>query len=220
MPLTQDELDKIRETEIVKNDIQKALRAPNRESKLSGFQQQIVLLVMGFALTGGIGGGLAAVWKHLEAANQRHYLEKQRALDRAYSLISQASKEVATAVAASDDVLVTYEPDEWNAKEIDERRNNWTKTSRDWRIKCQVLRAEIAPVFPDPVIREKFDEIINTRRQLGRAITNLPRGKKAIEADKNIDTEIKAAIALNNKIIDLLNDCIDRMTKQVNSAGE
>jgi hypothetical protein len=219
MPLTQEEINKIRETEILKNDIQKALRPSKRGSKLSDFQQQIALLVLGFVLTGGIGGGLAAMWKWLESNNQRHYLEKQRALDRAYSLISQTSKEVATTVAASDDILVTYEPG-WNTKEIEERHTNWTKTSRDWRIKSQVLRAEIPPVFPDPVIREKFDDIINTRRQLGRAITNLPRGKKDIEADKNLDAEIQAANTLNNKIIDLLNECIDRMTKKVNNAGQ
>jgi hypothetical protein len=219
MALSQDEIDKIRDTETLKSDIQKALRPAKQESKFSDFQQQIVIVVLGFFLTGGIGGGLAAMWKSLEANNQRHYLEKQRALDRAYSLISQTSKEVATTVAASDDVLVSYEPG-WSAKEIEEKHNNWTKTSRDWRIKCQVLRAELPPVFPDPVIRTKFDEIMDTRRQLGRVITNLPRGKKAIETDKSLDKEIKAATELNNKIIDLLNDCIDRMTRLINNVGE
>jgi hypothetical protein len=220
MPLTNEEKDKIRETEILKDDIQRALRPQKHESRLSDFSQQLILLCVGFVLTGLIGGALTAYWKDREANNQRQYLEKQRALDRAYSLISQTSKEVATTVAAADDVLATYYPNGWTEKQIDERRDNWTRTSRDWRVNCQVLRAEIAPAFPDSAITESLDEIIKTRRLLGNAIINLPRGKKAIDADKNLKQELDDAIALNNTITQLLDECVERMTKQVNKAGQ
>lgn len=219
MPLTPDEIDKIRETEILKNDIQKALSTPKKESKLTDFQQQVVLLILAFIFTTLAGGALTAWWKSRESENQRRYLEKQRALDRAYSLISQTSKEVATTVAAADDVVAAYYPG-WSTKDINERHDNWTKTSREWRIKAQVLRSEIPPTFPDPAIREKFEEIIKTRRQLGNKITNLPRGKKAIQRDKDLEKEISDATDLAYKITDLLYECIDRMTKQVNRAGQ
>lgn len=219
MPLTQDERDKTREIGILANEIRQALSPAKQESKLSDFAKQIILLILGFALTTLAGGALTAWWKYRESENQRHYLEKQKALDRAYSLISQTSKEVATTVAAADDLLATFEGNEWAAKDIEERHDNWAKTSRNWRINCQVLRAQIAPTFSDPTIQTDFDDIIKTRVLLGNAITNLPRGKKAIAEDKNLKQEHDDALGLIHKVTNLLYDCIDRMTKQVNSVG-
>jgi len=220
MPLTPDEREKARDIGLLANEIRQALNPPRTDSKISDFAKQVILLILGFVLTTLTGGALTAWWKARDSENQRHYLEKQKALDRAYSLISQTSKEVATTVAAADDVLATYEGEDWTAKEVEERRDNWNKTSRNWRISDHVLRAQIAPTFSDSTIKTEFDDIIKKRRLLGNDIINLPRGKKAIEADKNLDNEREHALKLIQEITGLLYDCVDRMTRQVNSVGQ
>jgi len=219
MPLTQEDADRVREIAILANEIRAALNPSKDRSQLSDFSQQIILLLLGFTLTTLAGGILTAWWKSHDLENQRGYLEKQKALDRAYALISQTSKEVATTVAAADDVLATYEGDGWTVQDIKERHENWAKSSRNWRINSQVLRAQIVPTFSDSTLRDKFDEIIKVRVELGRDITNLPRGKKAIAKDKNLQREHDSVLALIHKITGLLYDCVDRMIQRVNTVG-
>lgn len=216
MPLTPDERDRARDIGVLADEVRQALNPP-KDAKLSDFWKQVIMLILGFALTTVMGGVLTARWKAHDAENQRHYLEKQKSLERAYSLISQSSKEVATTVAAADDVLATYEGYDFTEKEVDERWENWDKTSRNWRISSQVLRAQIAPTFSDPMIRTDFDEIINKRRFLGNAVVTLPRGKKAREKQPPQHDSIPT---LTKEIRALLYDCVDRMTKQVDSAGQ
>lgn len=220
MPLSPAEIDRIREIEEVKAEIQKIIHPKEPRSGPSPFAQQIILALLGFFLTALLGGALTAWWKYRESTNQRVYLEKQRALDRAYGLISQTSKEVATTVAAADDVVATYYPTGWTSEEIKDRRKKWLRTSTDWRVNCQVLRAQIPPVFPDPEVGQKFDQIMAARRQLGNIIFNLPKTKKAIERDKELNSELDKATALSNQITQLLYQCVARMTDKVNQAGQ
>lgn len=207
MPLSDAEKERIRETEALKDEIRKELPQAKSDSGLPDLWKQLILLVVGFLLTAVVGGCLTAFWKDRDSKNQREYLARQRALDKAYSLVERASKETATTIAAADDILATYQGDDWTSKDVDERRENWTKTSRTWRVNCQVLRAEMAANFPNQQIVTVFDEIIKKRRQLGNGIFNLPRDKKAIKPDEDLKKEVDDAIDLNNKIIDLLEKC-------------
>src|SRR5712692_3583450 len=108
MTLTDTEKEKIRDAELLKDDIRKELHPPTPDSSFSGFQQQLILLLLGFFLTAVVGGALTAWWKSRDAKNQRQYLAEQRALDKTYSLIAKTSQEVATTIAAADDVLAGY----------------------------------------------------------------------------------------------------------------
>jgi hypothetical protein len=220
MPLTDAEKEKIHETEVLKGEIRKELSPPEKDTLLSDFGQQLILLCLGFVLTAVVGGALTALYKSREANNQRQYLAQQRALDKNYSLIEKTSKEVATTVAAADDVLAAYYGDDWTSKDIDERRENWTRTSRNWRVNCQVLRAEMGASFSDPSIVKAFDEIIKKRKLMGNAIVNLPREKKAILQDKDLKQELENANNLKNGIAELLYECVALMTTQVKKAGQ
>jgi hypothetical protein len=163
---------------------------------------------------------LTAWWKRAESDNQRAQLARQRALDKTYSLIEKTSKEVATTIAATDDILAAYYGEEWTQREIDERRDNWARTSRSWRVSSQVLRAEIAASFSDPKIVKAFDEIILQRTFLGNAIVNLPRGKEKITQDKNLESELRKALELRNEIVDLLYQCDSSMIAQARQPAE
>lgn len=214
MPLSDPEKERIRNTEVLKDEIRKELSEAKNDSGLSDFQKQLILLILGFVLTAVVGGWLTSLWKDRDSKNQRQYLARQRALDKAYSLMERASKETATTIAAADDVLATYQGDDWPSKEVDERWENWTKTSRFWRANSEVLRAEMAANFTDQQIAATFTDIINKRRQVGNDIFNLPRDKKAIKSDEKLKKELDDVIDLNNKIIELLQKCDSLITAQ------
>jgi uncharacterized protein YfcZ (UPF0381/DUF406 family) len=114
--------------------------------------------------------------------------------------------------AAADDVLSTYYGDEWTEKEIAERRENWVHTSRNWRTNAQILSVDIGSIFSNSEINQTFRQIMQERTALGNMITNLPRGKKDIAADKTLKQELEDANALKLAIIDLLHKCSADMT--------
>jgi hypothetical protein len=108
MPLSDVEKEKILESETLKDEIRKTLQPPQPTSRLSDFQKQALLLLIGFTLTTVAGGLLTVWWKTRDSNNQRAYLAQQRALDKAYTIIDKTAKEVAATIAACDDVLTTY----------------------------------------------------------------------------------------------------------------
>lgn len=212
MPLSDTEKEKLREAEILKNEIRKELQPPKPESGLSDFSKQALLLLVGFSLTTVAGGILTTYWKARDLRNQRSYLVEQRALDKASATIERTAKEVAATLAASDDVLTTYLVEDMNQKEVERRWDNWTQTSRNWRVNSEVLSVEIATTFSNKQIDEIFEEIKLKRKLLGNDITNLPRDKKNIAADKKLKCELKDSNDLRNEIAVLLHNCSAAMT--------
>jgi hypothetical protein len=211
MTLSDAEKEKIAESESLKDEVRKLLH-PEQKSGFSEFQQQLLLLIVGFVLTGVVGGGLTYYWKARELDNQRSYLEARHALDKASTIIDKTAKEVATTVVAADDVLSTYYGDEWTQEEISERRKNWVTTSRNWRTSAQLLNVDIASTFSNSDINQLFLQIVQKRTALGNIITNLPRTKNEIAADKTLKQELEDANALKLEIIDLLHKCSADMT--------
>jgi hypothetical protein len=206
MPLTPDERTKIVEVETLKAEIQRDLR-PESESRCSSFSQQVVLLILGFVCTTLVGGALTYFWKERDWRNQQSYLAAQRALDKKYAVIDKTFKEVAATTAAADDVLASYYAKNLVPKDINERMDNWHKTSRDWRVASKVLSASLAANFCNQKVSYTFQEIINKRRQLGVAITNLPRPAPGADIPKEIEPSLKQANDLINEIVDLLQKC-------------
>src|SRR5208282_5430047 len=136
---------------------------------------------------------------------------QQRALDKKYAVIESTFKEVATTTAAAEDVLSLYYGDSWTEKEIQERFDNWEKTSRNWRISSKVLKAKLASSFQNAAIYSVFEKIVDKRRQLGRAILHLPRRKSNTTVPPAIQNEAAAANQLADEIVDLLQNCGSQM---------
>jgi hypothetical protein len=203
MPLTNADRRRIREVESLKDEIRRELHP--HESKLS--QNPTFLLVLGFILTSVAGSGLTYFWKQRDWKNQQSYLVQQRALDKKYAVIESTFKEVATTTAAAEDVLSLYYGDNWTEKQIPERLDNWDKTSRSWRISSKVLSAKLTASFQNSSIYSTFEKILDKRRQLGRAILQLPRRKSNVAVTPEIQKDAAAANQLADNIVDLLRDC-------------
>ena len=214
MPLTDTERENIREAEVLRNDIRKELRFPEPESRLSSFQQQILLLLLGSLLTTGVGGFLTYWWKQRDWTNQQAYLLKERALDKKYAVIEKTFKAVATTTSASEDVLATYYNENWTSKEIDERRTNWDKTSRNWRIESKVLSQELAVNFANSDIQSTFQQIVRKRRELGVSITNLLTEKRTAKSDDAVEKEVQKDNSIAVDIVNLLYRCGGLMTSE------
>jgi len=149
--------------------------------------EQLVLMVLGFLLTGVIGTWLtnqwsARQWENQQAylarqwKNQQAYLKEQRLLDQKLQLLERVTTEIAaTNVAASD--VITTDVWGWNMakrrKEIQERENRWVESSRRWRIQSRILVQDLAINFRDPEAVRLLQNIRNKRRQLGQKIRAL-----------------------------------------------
>jgi hypothetical protein len=212
MPLSADERARIIETQVLKTEIESALASGKAGPKLNDFSKQVILLVLGFVFTTLAGGLLTYCWKQREWHNQQAYLAQQRALDRKYAVIDRTFKEVALTTAAAEDILSSYYSENVTQKYTTERLDNWHKTSRDWRVASRVLSASHASNFLNPDIGKTFKEIINKRKQLGIAITNLPDLKPGANVSEETRKELENANDLVNQIGELLQECGALMT--------
>jgi len=214
MPLSESEREKIREGEILKTEIRRELQQEPRNSISQFFQHQAVLLILGFILTTLVGSWLTYFWKQRDWANQQSYLAAQRALDKKYSISDKTFREVAITIAAAEDVLATYYGGNWSLKDIEERKENWHKTSRDWRVSSKVLRENLAANFANPDVESTFVVIIDKRRQLGIGIANLPKRTKAADITDTAQNQIKELNDLAVEITKLLRQCGASMTAE------
>ncbi|SRR5260221_9500613 len=222
MPFTPEERAKIRDGELLKKEIRDELKSSESKAGLSGFfAHSAVLLVLGFILTTGAGSWLTYFWKQRDWQNQQAYLAQQRALDKKYAVIDRTFKEVAITVTASQDVLATYFWATWTEKEIQERRANWLKTSRDWRIASNVLRQSIAINFSNPEIQKAFKDIVDKRTRLGNGITRLPNaqvsqsGIKQPDQPLEVTQQARELLDLSNAILDQLQNCGSLMSAEI-----
>jgi len=206
MPLSDAEREHIIEVESLRDEVWQLLKKPEpAQTGLSKFfQHPATLLLLGFFLTGIAGTWLASKWKQSEWKNQQNYLVAQRTLDRKSAVIEATFKEVAITTAAADDLLATYYPADWSKKDVDERWENWKKTSLNWRIQSKVLSARLATSFSSQDVQKTFREIVDQRKQLGNILVNLPR---PIKRDKDTAAQVQQATALVNHISELLNKC-------------
>jgi hypothetical protein len=214
MPLSQQERERIIETQTLKAEVESTLTAGKPKPRFSDFTNQIILLVLGFALTTAVGGVLTYYWKQRDWHNQQSYLAQQRALDKKYATIDRTLKEVALTTSAAEDVLWIYYSENLSTKNVNERMDNWHKTSRDWRVQSKVLSASLAANFADPEVNKLFDQIVSKRRFLGNAIMNLPKFDPKMRITPELKKQLEDANDLINQIVDLLQKCGSRMTSE------
>ena len=178
MPLTHEANHKDSRYRAVEERNPRRTQFSESKSRVAGFfAHSAVLLVLGFILTTGVGSWLTYFWKQRDWANQQSYLARQRALDKKYAVIDPTFKEVAVTITASQYVLATLFRNPRTDKEIQERRANWLKTSRDWRIASNVLSQNIAISFSNPEIQTAFKGVVDKRtaRAMGLAVCPLRR---------------------------------------------
>ncbi len=214
MPLTDDEKIKIREAEVLRNDIRRELKDAPEGSKVSRFfQHQAVLLMLGFLLTTTAGSWLTFLWKQRDWRNQQSVIEKRRVVEKKSALIERTFKETALTMTAAEDVLNTYYGDRWSPRDIDYRWGHWYLMSEGWRVNSKVLDASIAGVFSSEV-QSEFERLVDRRRLLGNAIGNLPKRKGHAMLTNALYKDIEHANDLVNQLADSLKVCGTKMSSE------
>jgi hypothetical protein len=167
------------------------------------FRHPAVLLLLGFLFTTTGGSIVTELWKAKEWHNEQGQLGRQRALEKKYALVDELFRSVAETTTAAEDVLAT---ETWTWKDVDaeRRKQAWLTTSTNWRISSKIVRQKLNTYFSTPSLPTQFDEIIDTRKQLGNIITNLLTNSVP---EKEIPKEVAHARLLIAEIIKDLQVC-------------
>jgi uncharacterized integral membrane protein len=155
------------------------LKRGETEKKLSWFsaffKHPAVLLILGFFLTGWIGGALTNHWKSREWENQQHFLLAQKELTEKQKLANESITAIGETIAAADDMITIYfngwEPRK-RRSEIDERTKSWRRSSIKWRSGSEALKQRLTIAFGSD-IGKAFEDITDSRTRLGVMIGNL-----------------------------------------------
>jgi len=135
--LVKEVVDEIRRDALKEDALKKLRKAdwPDRISKF--FQHPAALLVIGFALTGWIGGSLANAWQRNEWERQQLRLIEIHGIELKYGIIDDVTKAVGERNAAARGVLYPLLDDLDNrvlTQEEAEPIKNWQKATQDWQI--------------------------------------------------------------------------------------
>ena len=219
--LSDTERERIIETEHLKAEIRRELEAKDGKSRVSRFfGHPVALLIIGFLLTGILGGGVTYFWNERASKNQRVYLEKRTLLENKYKVLDEVTEAVAQTTTAAEDVLANYAWN-WDEKTIAYRKDNWEKASRDWRIRSKIIKPKLRIYFKDARVYSTFDQIVSKRRQAGIAITNLLAPPSDLKARKH-DTEVlpKQALSLVDEMLSQLEQLEIFMALELNSESD
>lgn len=151
--------------------------AKKKEKKDDGFfKHPVVLLVLGFLLTGGVGSFLTSCWQKQEWREQERHRAAEQVKKERLDTINYTTETIAAAMASGEDVLHLFSwtwRDKSDVVTVKERAEYWRDQSRKWRTAEKVLLARVNANFKDPEIKRRLDKIIAERYDLGNAITNL-----------------------------------------------
>lgn len=151
---------------------------PKRISKF--FQHPAFLLVLGFAITGLIGGLLANRWQRKEWDRQqeiqKNEWERQQlrtldihGIDLKYRIIDELTKAIGERNAAAKGILSPLEQElnhQQLIQEEKERLASWEKVSNDWRVNSQILKLKIATHIKAQDAAKIFEEISEVERDI------------------------------------------------------
>jgi hypothetical protein len=178
-------------------------------------QHPAVLLILGFALTSALGGGLTFLWQNKANAKQesrtalqRDFEQKQAARQRLIqqksALIDEVAKAVAETNTAAEDILDAFERS--NKRAYPERLKYWqSEGSRKWRVASKLLIPKLSSTFRDKQVNACFQTLIGHRAYIGNDIVNLESlharlGWKRMDADKEAAELLKDAHAKINQM--------------------
>jgi len=145
---------------------------PKRISKF--FQHPAVLIVIGFAITGLIGGWLANRWQSQEWERQQIRLLDINGIGVRYKLIDEITKSLGERNAAAMGILTPLNQG-IDAKQLNmelaEPIKNWQKATNEWRVNSQILKLRIDTYIVDARAAELFQEIIKKERKIFANVT-------------------------------------------------
>jgi hypothetical protein len=224
---TNDEMEKLRDEIVVeirkesfKKEILSDLEADARNSFWKAAQHPAILLVLGFALTTGLGSFLTYKWqsraneKQAERQTQQQKYDqdqstRQRTIQQKYELTDEVVRAVAETNTAAEDILVAFQ---WNPKDrraFPERTKYWQEASRKWRVESKILIQKLVFRFTDQKIGSSFQAIVEKRKDVGVTIEYIQdligeKGWKGMQNDSNAAQETKRCRKLINEIRDEL----------------
>ncbi|HEX8558537.1 MAG TPA: hypothetical protein VF668_10560 [Pyrinomonadaceae bacterium] len=202
--LQQAILDTLRERDALKKEILEELKGKKQEEppKESKLVQQMLMLVLGFILTGVLGSWFSTYWHNEEWKQQQSLLARRSALDKKYEVANEVSKAIGDINSASLNVLSIIFVDDVKrrAAELPAERKRWEAMKQNWTGNSEVLLHKINVYFGRPAgagedakagkevkggkdakpageedrpAGEIFDDVINKRKQSNVELSNI-----------------------------------------------
>ena len=220
----------------IKEDVSSKLKKQNWRKRISEFfQHQAVLLVIGFAITGWIGGLLANRWQRKEWDRQQLEQSKEwerqqlrlldiKAVDLKYNLINEVTLRIGDRIAAATGIVLPLYGERENQeliKEEEEPIKNWHKVSNEWRVSSQVLKLKLAAHIKNPEASQIFDRIITRETGIAAKIDtvkdNLTLYNQRDEGDEEAEQLVQEIVNELKELAQDLKNLIDVITKEAQS---
>jgi hypothetical protein len=179
----------------------------------------LLLLVLGFVLTGIVGSYLSTKWQAYQWLKQQEYSARQSDIAARQQLAERTLTAVATNIAAANDILTLYDWDfkgpTGEAKEVQKRIANWTEQTKKWNVDYKVLQDQLAGTFREPAISKVFEAIVSASGEVTRRMSNLLAQNGGKRLRKNSDAAFEYRIAvLTNKSINIQMTCLAALMQQ------
>jgi hypothetical protein len=155
-----------------KKEVIKRLCEQSKKSELSSLlHHPVVLLVLGFFLTGFLGNILASKWQSREWDRQQSRLELARNTETKYAIINDLTKAVAESEGVKtnlvDELIDAFyhgqlikDRDATQAK----RMANWAQAKQSWILAASMLEIKVKLYFTNPEIHSKLTEMKEKKR--------------------------------------------------------
>jgi hypothetical protein len=227
----RDEIAVELKKEAFKKEILAELKADEPPSLTKVAQHPAVLLILGCALTTGVGSFLTYKWqlraseRQAERAAQQQKFEqgesaRQRTIQQKYELTDQVIRAVAETNTAAEDMLKAFGWNQQDRKAYPERMKYWQESSRKWRVDSKMLIQKLAFRFKDPQISASFQNIIDMRKDLGVSIVYIQDmlgdlGWNGMQKDDETKNVRAHCLEMVNQIIDQMNKLMRIMIAEI-----
>lgn len=234
MSLNDDELRRVEERAALKEEILAELKKESikaeilgevkPQSRKSAMENPLVLLLLGFVLTGILGSWFTTYWQNSQWENQQEQLARQRAIEQKYAITDKITKSVAEAYVAVEDIGYLANNgwyDKAPGDKAPERAASWLQLSRSWRVDEQVLQRDIEVNFRSPKAKALFAEIKENWDVANNSLNFVLKAlaKKKWKAIDDTDT-VKISNGETKKISEFNNIAFDRIKKMSNQTQE
>lgn len=216
--LKREVLEELERDELKGEIVRELKPAPEKGGLSKGLQHPLVLLVVGFIMTGVVVQFLASSWQSREWNRQQTRLAQLREVDQKYEVINEVNKALAEINAAENSVLRLFtnslRADELTTEER-ERETNWGQAKKNWDVASGVLRQKVAVHFKDRQALALFDMIVSRKQEIHSYIEDMPSDSSRRVVGRQIKKLFKEE---NSKGFRIGLD--EDLIKSLNGAGE
>ncbi|HEX8745797.1 MAG TPA: hypothetical protein VF717_01270 [Pyrinomonadaceae bacterium] len=157
---------------------------------LDALKHPVVLLILGFALTGIVGNWLASFWQNRQWERQQLRQIQLKDVETKYALIDELTRYVEKNNVAGRDVYGSCcvgrpELDESSYKDTITKLEVWGTAIDSWRSYSPILERKITLYFRDPEIHKLFKEI----RVIGLKLKDIYNSLKRLYKDPEKNRE-------------------------------